>query len=82
MTEKHEVDLLVIGSGGHSSPNLLWVVYSVNDLCVAVLIVSGIYGIQAARTYLEIHPNDQVIILEAGKYPGGVWGAGEPQSQI
>ncbi|OCK80243.1 flavin-binding monooxygenase-like protein-like protein [Lepidopterella palustris CBS 459.81] len=47
--DRHEVDLIVIGS--------------------------GIYGIQAARTYLEIHPNHRIVILEADSCPGGVWSA-------
>ncbi|OCL13376.1 FAD/NAD(P)-binding domain-containing protein [Glonium stellatum] len=38
-----------------------------------IIIGSGIYGIQAARTYLEVHPDDCVIILEASSCPGGVW---------
>lgn len=40
------------------------------DLAV---IGAGIYGIQAARTYLEIHPNDDVVIFEADDDIGGVW---------
>ncbi|KAF2101063.1 FAD/NAD(P)-binding domain-containing protein [Rhizodiscina lignyota] len=41
---------------------------------VDVLIIgAGLYGIQAARTYLEIHPNAKLAILEASSYLGGVW---------
>lgn len=38
---------------------------------------AGIYGIQAARTYLEIHPHDKVIVFEANGEVGGVWSTGE-----
>lgn len=44
------------------------------DLAV---IGAGIYGIQAARTYLSIHPYDKVIVFEGGKEVGGVWSSGE-----
>ena len=38
-----------------------------------VVIGAGIYGIQVARTYLELHPARHVIILEADRTVGGVW---------
>lgn len=44
------------------------------DLAV---IGAGIYGIQAARTYLELHQNDKVIVFEASGDVGGVWSSGE-----
>lgn len=44
------------------------------DLAV---IGAGIYGIQAARTYLQIHPNDKVIVFETSGEVGGVWSTGE-----
>ena len=39
------------------------------------IIGAGIYGIQAARTYLEIHPTANLIVLEADDGVGGVWSA-------
>ncbi|KAF1998428.1 FAD/NAD(P)-binding domain-containing protein [Amniculicola lignicola CBS 123094] len=39
-----------------------------------LIIGAGIYGIQAARTYLELHPNHHVVVLESDSAPGGVWG--------
>lgn len=45
----------------------------VYDLAV---IGAGIYGIQAARTWLEIHPHHNVIIFEASSCIGGVWSQG------
>jgi cation diffusion facilitator CzcD-associated flavoprotein CzcO len=47
---------------------------TIYDLAV---IGAGIYGIQAARIYLTIHPNDKVIIFEASGVVGGVWSNGE-----
>lgn len=41
-----------------------------------VVIGAGIYGIQAARTCLEIHPHKNVVILEASNAVGGVWSRG------
>jgi cation diffusion facilitator CzcD-associated flavoprotein CzcO len=40
-----------------------------------IVIGAGIYGIQAARTYLELHPTHNIVILEADSKPGGVWSA-------
>lgn len=40
-----------------------------------IVIGAGIYGLQAARTYLEFHPTDKVLILEADSCIGGVWSA-------
>lgn len=41
-----------------------------------IIIESGIYGIQAARTSLEIDANHEVVVLEAEGEAGGVWSAG------
>lgn len=41
-----------------------------------LVIGAGLYGIQAARTYLEVHPDERVVILEAGSTVGGAWSAG------
>ncbi|OAL55071.1 FAD/NAD(P)-binding domain-containing protein [Pyrenochaeta sp. DS3sAY3a] len=38
-----------------------------------LIIGAGIYGVQAARTYLTIHPTHNILVLEAGNSPGGVW---------
>ena len=38
-----------------------------------LIIGAGIYGIQVARTFLELHPARHVIVLEAGRSVGGVW---------
>ncbi|KAF2466351.1 flavin-binding monooxygenase-like protein-like protein [Lindgomyces ingoldianus] len=40
-----------------------------------IIIGAGVYGIQAARTYLEFHPSHNIAILEADSCPGGVWSA-------
>lgn len=45
-----------------------------NDEPLDLLIIgTGIYGVQALRTYLSIHPTHKVLALEAGESPGGVW---------
>lgn len=35
--------------------------------------VSGWFGLAAAKTYVELHPSENVVILEAGATVGGVW---------
>lgn len=41
-----------------------------------VVIGGGTSGIAAARFYLEIHPEAQVVIVERDGAVGGVWGKG------
>ncbi|KAK0507822.1 hypothetical protein JMJ35_009711 [Cladonia borealis] len=38
-----------------------------------VIIGAGLYGIQAARYYLDIHPNARLCILESDNVIGGTW---------
>ena len=40
------------------------------------IIGAGMYGIQAARTYLEIYPDAKIAILEASASLGGAWSKG------
>ncbi|PYH43130.1 FAD/NAD(P)-binding domain-containing protein [Aspergillus saccharolyticus JOP 1030-1] len=42
-----------------------------NDL---VVIGAGLYGLMAAKTYLDVHPHATVELLEANQSVGGVWG--------
>ncbi len=37
----------------------------------------GLYGIAAARCYLEIHPDSEVIIMESESVVGGTWSSGQ-----
>lgn len=42
-----------------------------------ILMISvGLYGIAAARSFLEIHPNLNLIILESEAVAGGTWSIG------
>lgn len=45
--------------------------------CDLIVVGAGIYGIQVARTYLELHPARSVAILEASDSVGGVWSNGK-----
>ena len=38
-----------------------------------IIIGAGLYGLAAARTYLEIHPTNKLVILESQSCLGGVW---------
>ncbi|KAL9005230.1 MAG: hypothetical protein Q9188_001990 [Gyalolechia gomerana] len=38
-----------------------------------VIIGTGLYGIQAARYYLDVHPDARLLILEADDVVGGTW---------
>ncbi|PYI36977.1 FAD/NAD(P)-binding domain-containing protein [Aspergillus indologenus CBS 114.80] len=42
-----------------------------NDM---VVIGAGLYGLMAAKTYLDVNPTSTVEILEASRSVGGVWG--------
>ena len=46
-----------------------------------IIIGAGLYGIQAARTYLEIHNNAHLLILESSASVGGVWSSGKRQQR-
>jgi len=38
-----------------------------------LILGAGIYGIQAARTYLDIHPEAKILVFEAANTVGGSW---------
>ncbi|KAL2439221.1 FAD-dependent monooxygenase DEP4 [Exophiala dermatitidis] len=38
-----------------------------------VVIGTGWYGLAAAKTYIELHPSENVAVLEANSFVGGVW---------
>ena len=38
-----------------------------------IIIGAGIYGVCAASTYLTLHPEAHVLVLDADSGPGGVW---------
>ncbi|KAH7333366.1 hypothetical protein BKA65DRAFT_43331 [Rhexocercosporidium sp. MPI-PUGE-AT-0058] len=38
-----------------------------------VIVGAGPFGLIAAHTWLKLHPNDNVVVLEAGPDLGGVW---------
>lgn len=45
-------------------------------LLIRRLTLLGLYGIQAARTYLEVHPHSRLVIFEGSATAGGVWSQG------
>ncbi|KAH9905693.1 hypothetical protein F4778DRAFT_675358 [Xylariomycetidae sp. FL2044] len=46
-----------------------------NETADLVIIGAGLYGIQAAKTYIQLHPERKLILLDAGKSIGGTWSA-------
>ncbi|XPS91233.1 hypothetical protein M3J09_000654 [Ascochyta lentis] len=38
-----------------------------------VVVGTGWYGLAAAKAYIELHPNEEVVVLEGGPSIGGVW---------
>lgn len=38
--------------------------------------MEGLYGIQAARYYLDVHPDARLCVLESEGVVGGVWSSG------
>jgi hypothetical protein len=63
-------DVIVVGAGKYP--------YGTLNRSVKMLtrVPLGIFGIQAARTYLDVHPYSKLIVLEADAYAGGVWSKG------
>lgn len=41
------------------------------------MLQAGLYGIQAARYYLDIHPEARLIIVESDNVVGGTWSSSE-----
>ncbi len=62
-----QVDLAIIGAG--KSPLRLGLIRSmiVNNL------ITGWYGLTAAKTYLDLHPCAHIIIYDSASTIGGVW---------
>ena len=64
-------DVVIIGAGTcHATINGQ---LSSNEFCADADPPIGVFGIAAARTYLEVHPESDVIILESDDVLGGVW---------
>ncbi|KAI1339846.1 hypothetical protein F5Y15DRAFT_71507 [Xylariaceae sp. FL0016] len=38
-----------------------------------VIIGAGIYGVETAKTYLQVHPDQKVVLLDGGESMGGTW---------
>ncbi|KAF1964296.1 dimethylaniline monooxygenase (N-oxide forming) [Bimuria novae-zelandiae CBS 107.79] len=38
-----------------------------------VVVGAGWYGLGAAKTYLQLHPDDSILVLESASSAGGVW---------
>ncbi|OCL02531.1 hypothetical protein AOQ84DRAFT_268633, partial [Glonium stellatum] len=38
-----------------------------------VVVGAGWYGLAAAKTYVELHPTEDVVVLESASTVGGVW---------
>ncbi|KAF2101687.1 FAD/NAD(P)-binding domain-containing protein [Rhizodiscina lignyota] len=45
-----------------------------DDTFDVIVVGVGIFGLQAARTYLDLHPEAKLLALEAYEHAGGVWG--------
>ncbi|KAL2353264.1 putative dimethylaniline monooxygenase [Cryomyces antarcticus] len=63
-----DYDAVIIGCGS------VLHLHSLHHICCAFLTeIPGIYGIAAARTYLELHPLARLVILESEEVIGGTW---------
>ena len=60
-------DVVIIGTG----ESRIWRC-SENQLLNGTHII-GLYGIQAARYYLDVHPDAKLVLLEADDVVGGTW---------
>jgi hypothetical protein len=57
-------DVVIVGAGKLSNSILKAFVN---------IVLTGLYGIAAARAYLELHPNESLQIFESESTLGGVW---------
>ena len=64
-TNTEILDIIVIGAGKSSitTPTLLALI----NIC------PGLYGIAAARTYLDVHPECSLVWLDQDSSVGGSW---------
>jgi cation diffusion facilitator CzcD-associated flavoprotein CzcO len=61
-----EYHLVIVGAGR----------YRIHHFTLAffrMLTQAGIFGLQVAKTYLEVHPSARLLILDAGQSLGGTW---------
>ena len=58
-------DLVVVGTGKQAKTTVLR---------RSRLIVIGWFGLAAARSYISLHPEEDVVVLEAADTCGGTWG--------
>jgi hypothetical protein len=73
MTDIEKVDLVVVGNRPcteHICSNLR---SYVQRLTPSTLSGSGWHGLAAAKTYLEVHPNADLVIYESASTVGGTW---------
>lgn len=69
MSDIKEVDVLIIGAGNNPIDSIvLGAYYSLTHK-------SGISGIYAGKTYLDLHPHAKVVILDRDNCVGGTWNA-------
>ncbi len=62
-----DFDVIIIGAGLHYHQPQSTEILNDTDLNL------GLYGIQAARYYLDIHPEAKLCILESDDVVGGTW---------
>lgn len=61
-----EADLVIIGAGPSHLPSTINHVLLTNPS-------TGWFGLGAAKTYIQVHPEARVVLLEAESSVGGVW---------
>ena len=58
-------DLVVVGTGMH--------LLLIREAFI-MLIQKGWFGLAAARAYIALHPNENILVLESADTCGGTWG--------
>lgn len=63
-TSSPDWDVVVLGAG---------MAHGLGGPLIKLMGTIGLYGIQAARTYLDVHPGARLAILESESAVGGTW---------
>ena len=70
MSDLHDVVVLGAGETDRTTQNILLQAPANQGYGL------GLYGIACARSYLGIHPDANLVILEAERVVGGTWSTG------
>lgn len=62
-----DYDLVVVGAGKFTQPTLAVITHTADSSS------PGWFGLAAAKVYLELHPIENILVLESSRTCGGTW---------